>query len=361
MRLGSRNDVVLLGGLAVALFVGLSRRIGDLLDYAHQIDRNTGLQLLPALIILTGVFILHLVRKRQQLGEETRLATTHVAEMERLVAFSQALARSLDLSAIKAVAVDGVPALVPGRGLWVASRALSLEEPEAGDVATLRFPLTVAGAPVGVIGVPPGPPLSGQQRSVLVAAAALLAVSIKNAELFHEVHEHSVRDSLTGCHRRKHALEVMDAELKRARRSKMPLSLIMFDLDHFKAINDGHGHLCGDAVLAAVGQRMNAVLRGSDVKCRYGGEEFLVLLPDTPLAGARHVADTLRRELEQHPLEWKGKTIGITASFGVTAIVPAEDSTTAVIDRADAALYRAKAEGRNCIRVDETILVDLSV
>lgn len=357
MHVGSRNDIVLLGGLAVALFVGLSRRIGDLLDYAHQIDQDTGLQLLPALIILTGVFVLHLVRKRQQLGAETRLATTHVAEMERLVAFSQELARSLDLTAITAVARDGVPALVPGRRLWVASRALSLEEPEDGDIAALRFPLTVAGAPVGVIGVPPGPPLTEQQRSVVVAAAALLAVSIKNAELFHEVHEHSVRDSLTGCHRRKHALEVMDAELKRARRSKLPLSLIMFDLDHFKAINDQHGHLCGDAVLAAVGQRMHAVLRGSDVKCRFGGEEFLVLLPDTPLAGARRVADTLRRELEQHPLEWKGTPVTITASFGVTAIAPGELNAPAIIDRADAALYRAKDEGRNCIRVDETTLV----
>jgi diguanylate cyclase (GGDEF)-like protein len=145
----------------------------------------------------------------------------------------------------------------------------------------------------------------------------------------------------------------MDGELRRSRRSQMPVSLLMFDLDHFKSVNDTYGHLCGDAVLAAVGQRMNAVLRGSDLKCRYGGEEFLVLLPDTPLAGASRVADTLRRELEQHPVRWHGESIPVTASFGVTAITPGEVDANAIIGRADAALYRAKEAGRNCIRADE--------
>jgi len=357
MRLGSRNDAVLLGGLTVALFVGLSSRIGRLLDYAHDIDHATGLQLLPALVILTGVFILHLVRKRQQLNSETRQATARVEEMERLVAFSQALARSLDLESIKGAVTEHLPMLVPGRRVWVASAALSIDEPEEGDLATLRFPLAVAGTSLGVIGVPPGRPLLEQERGVLVAAAALLAMSIKNAELFREVHENSVRDPLTGCYRRAHALEIMDGELRRARRSHLPLSLIMFDLDHFKAINDRHGHLCGDAVLAAIGQRMKTVLRGSDVKCRYGGEEFLVLLPDTPLAGARRVADNLRREFEEHPLLWKDTSVVATASFGVTAVTPGEDNSTAIIDRADAALYRAKQQGRNCVWLDESSYV----
>ena len=85
---------------------------------------------------------------------------------------------------------------------------------------------------------------------------------------------------------------MIDTELRRARRSQMPVSLIMFDIDHFKDINDEHGHLCGDAVLAAIGTRLRELLRGSDLKCRYGGEEFLVLLPETALEGAKRVADT---------------------------------------------------------------------
>jgi diguanylate cyclase (GGDEF)-like protein len=124
----------------------------------------------------------------------------------------------------------------------------------------------------------------------------------------------------------------------------------MLDLDHFKKINDRFGHLCGDAVLAHVGQRMKAVLRGSDTKCRYGGEEFLVVLPDTPLAGARRVAELLRNDLEQHPVRWNEQTVIVTASFGIAEMTAADDTTNVLIGRADAALYRAKQDGRNCVR-----------
>ena len=99
---------------------------------------------------------------------------------------------------------------------------------------------------------------------------------------------------------------MIDSALRRARPSHTPVSMIMFDLDHFKDINDRHGHLCGDSVLAAVGAKMREVLRGSDMKCRYGGEEFLVLLPETPIEGAKRVADTLRRELSELAIGWKG-------------------------------------------------------
>jgi diguanylate cyclase (GGDEF)-like protein len=133
----------------------------------------------------------------------------------------------------------------------------------------------------------------------------------------------------------------------------MPLSMVMFDVDHFKRINDRFGHLAGDAVLAAVGSRMKAVLRGSDMKCRYGGEEFMILLPDTPLTGARRVAETLRSELRDHPVVFHDERITVTASFGVTAITPGEVDPLVIMARADAAMYRAKQEGRNCVRVAE--------
>jgi diguanylate cyclase (GGDEF)-like protein len=121
----------------------------------------------------------------------------------------------------------------------------------------------------------------------------------------------------------------------------------MFDLDEFKAINDTYGHLAGDAVLVAIGTRMRAVLRGSDLKCRYGGEEFLIVLPETPLGGAQRVAESLRREIESNPVMWGEKEIRVTASFGVASNLHGEIDAVAVVGRADAALYAAKDHGRN--------------
>jgi PleD family two-component response regulator len=159
----------------------------------------------------------------------------------------------------------------------------------------LCVPLSAGGEMLGVMGVPESAgPFSDVRRRSLAAMATLLAISLRNAELFREVHENSLRDGLTGCFNRTHALDAIDVDLRRSRRSHAPLSLIMFDIDHFKQINDCYGHLCGDAVLAAVGARIRDVLRGTDLTCRYGGEEFLIVLPDTLLEGAGRVAEMLR-------------------------------------------------------------------
>jgi diguanylate cyclase (GGDEF)-like protein len=383
MRVIERHDLVLLGGLAVALFVVFSQALARLFDFIQEIEHSRGLRLLPALLILAGVFVFHQMRKRHQvqleaLGAATaaRQATERVADMERLVVFGEALARSLNEESIQIAATAHIPLLAAGRGAWVLVRTPTQWKPliivgdawpadcERAAVAALAgaesstdggftcFPMIVAGVPIGVLGVASEPELTEQQRGILSTTAALLGVSLKNAALFREVHEHSVRDALTGCFNRRHALEVIDGELRRARRSQMPLSMIMFDLDHFKRINDQYGHLAGDAVLADVGARMKAVLRGSDLKCRYGGEEFLILLPDTPLAGAGHVAETLRRAIEEQPVIWNETAVAVTASFGVTPITPGEVDALAIMARADDALYRAKNAGRNCVRND---------
>lgn len=387
MRLIGRHDLFLLLGLTAALFTIISRPLGRVVDYAREVDQSWGLQLVPGVVILAVVFMFHQVRKRHQIraealaaAAEARQATARVADMERLVGFGQALGQALTHDAISAAAGAHLPTIVDGRRAWAlvwnagawkrlaacgdvpqeeceeAARRAIRGGPEAGDGGRpVCFLMVAAGKPVGVLGVTPDPPIPEHQRAVLAAAAALLGASLKNAELFHVVHENSVRDSLTGCFNRQHALEVMDGELRRSRRSRLPLALIMFDLDHFKEVNDHYGHLCGDAVLATIGQRMKAVLRGSDLKCRWGGEEFLVLLPDTAPAGAQRVAELLRRDFEEHPARWHVDDIQVdirvTASFGLTAVTPGEVDTTAIIARADTALYRAKASGRNCVCV----------
>jgi len=170
--------------------------------------------------------------------------------------------------------------------------------------------------------------------------------------LYQEVLETSVRDALTGCFNRKHAIEVFERELHRSSRLNMPGSVVMFDIDRFKQINDQYGHLCGDAALASVGDRLRAALRSSDLMARYGGDEFLLLLPDTPPDGARHAIATLRHEFEMHPVVCQNDRIPIKASFGITAVRSGELDVTAIIARADMALYRAKHEGRDRVEVE---------
>jgi len=380
MRIFGRNDAFLLGGLAIAVWVVSSRELGVLLDRAREVDHSRGLQLVPALFILTVVFVIHLFRKREEMRGEADAAKTRVAEMDRLVQFGKALAQSLDSGSIRAATVEHLPFIASGRKVWAVIRcgaewieltridpserpavereaAAAMGETDvpmngAGE-SVYCVPLVAGGHAVGAIGVSPNPPLTGAERAALAAAAALLGPSAKNAELYSEVQENSVRDALTGCFNRRHSLEVLDSELRRARRARGACSVVMFDLDHFKRINDRFGHLCGDAVLAHVGQRMKAVLRSSDTKCRYGGEEFLVVLPDTPMAGARRVAEMLRTDLEQHRVRFNDRMLAVTASFGIAEAIAADDTSNTVIARADAALYHAKQDGRNCVRTSK--------
>jgi diguanylate cyclase (GGDEF)-like protein len=383
MRLFGRNDIVLLGGLAVALFIVFSQPLGKMFDFVREIEDTYQVQLLPAFMILVALYSFHQVRKREEVrvaalasASAAAEATSRAEEMERLIAFSQAIARSLTEESIKAAAVAHIPQLAPNRVAWALARTDGQWRPlmNVGDVTPLAqesaakialceidpppgvepeftcFPMIIAGMPVGVLGVAAKPGMADDQRRILTTAAALLAVSLKNSELFREVVESNVRDPLTACVTRRHGMGIFQTEMRRARRSQLPMALIVFDLDHFKAVNDRYGHLAGDAVLGAVGGRMNAVLRGSDLKCRYGGEEFLILLPDTPAQGAQRVAETLRREIEANAIPWNDEQLRITASFGVTAITPGEMDPLAAIARADEALYRAKQDGRNCVR-----------
>jgi diguanylate cyclase (GGDEF)-like protein len=392
MNFVARQDRVLLGGLAVALIVVFARPIRYLLDLARDVEQSSGLALVPALIILTVVFLFHQQGKRQEARAraaaaeaDARRADTRAAEMEGLVTLGQTLGRSLDLETIRGVVGQHLPKLAGTEDAWVllrvggqwqalvgtaresrgeierahehvADHALITDAAWASDAIVadghLCIPMTAGGHPVGVLGLPDtAGPFTPARKRVIAMAGALLAIAIRNAQLFHDLRENSLRDGLTGCFNRTHALEVIDSELRRARRSQMPVSLIMFDIDRFKSVNDRHGHLCGDAVLAAVGVKMREVLRGSDLRCRYGGEEFVVLLPETPLEGAKRVADTLRRSLADMPITWKGEAVAVTASFGVSVALPAEVDSKALIARADAALYRAKDQGRNCVRL----------
>lgn len=159
-------------------------------------------------------------------------------------------------------------------------------------------------------------------------------------------------DPLTGTLNRRSFMEGATREVERARRYQRPLSVVMFDLDHFKSLNDTYGHLAGDDVLRTVVSRSRQVLRDSDILGRYGGEEFAILLPETPRDLAGQVAERLRQAIAAQPMIADGIAVAVTVSLGVSELDPAEDAIGNTLRRADDAMYDAKESGRNrvCLR-----------
>lgn len=158
-------------------------------------------------------------------------------------------------------------------------------------------------------------------------------------------------DVLTGLANRRAFDEVAEFEIQRAVRYGTPLALMMSDLDHFKAINDTHGHHVGDEVLKNFARVLTTSVRGIDLAGRWGGEEFVVLMPGTGLEEALQVAERMRLEVAGAPTRVDGKTCGVTASFGVAELLPDTPTMDSLLGRADAALYRAKKNGRNRVEM----------
>ncbi len=206
--------------------------------------------------------------------------------------------------------------------------------------------------------------------------SALIAFSVLRLErLLRAIRAHeeqltrlATTDALTGLANRRHLLAELEKELRRAARSGRPLSVLMVDLDHFKGVNDRYGHAAGDAALVAVAGRCLARLRAIDLCGRIGGEEFVVLLPETGAEGAATTAERLCADLAGTSIDTAAGPLHVTISIGVASHLPrtpqpdeAADEETqgavqALLQRADRALYEAKAGGRNCVRVAPPML-----
>jgi diguanylate cyclase (GGDEF)-like protein len=155
-------------------------------------------------------------------------------------------------------------------------------------------------------------------------------------------------DGLTGCFNRKYILDYLETEVKRCQKLDLPLSLIMLDLDHFKNVNDTHGHLAGDYVLKETVRLLREkVLRTSDVLGRYGGEEFCIIMSEAALRTGIDVAERIRKAIEKHDYMFDGNTLIVTISAGVAQINKKDESSKDLIEAADKALYQAKESGRN--------------
>jgi diguanylate cyclase (GGDEF)-like protein len=169
-----------------------------------------------------------------------------------------------------------------------------------------------------------------------------------------QLRDRAVRDALTGVHNRGYLEESLAREEARARRSGTPLGVVMIDIDHFKRFNDTYGHAAGDAVLRTVGQYVMSLTRGEDIFCRYGGEEFVLIMIDTTARAALERAESLRAGVQALAIEHDGQAIGpITLSIGVAMIPDNATDGQAALKAADEALYRAKQGGRNRVVVAE--------
>jgi two-component system, cell cycle response regulator len=164
----------------------------------------------------------------------------------------------------------------------------------------------------------------------------------------------AITDALTSLHNRRYMESHLGTLVDEAAARGKPLSLLILDIDFFKSINDNYGHDAGDDVLREFATRVRKSIRGIDLACRYGGEEFVVVMPETDVAVAQVVAERIRRRIAAEPFPiQKGKgTIDVTISIGIAALAVADDTAETILKRADQALYRAKRDGRNRVVAD---------
>lgn len=338
--------------------------------------------LIPAALIVigvSGVAIVLLMARRAPPAE----ASTTGAESETFTAardivprpddivlrFTREITRPASFDQLQLLIARQLPVLLGAERAWIVARFAGRQRvilPGAAQDRQQRtetlfggdrsdwttFPLLAEGRLVGVLGVDvTGRKLSEQALTLVRAVSPVIAHALLTADATDRLRETSILDPLTGCATRPHGSERLTIELKRAARSGSSVAVLMIDLDHFKDVNDRFGHNAGDTVLAAVGRTMIQTLRASDVRCRWGGEEFLVVLPETGLEPARQVAESLLRRIAESPVQSKAGPIRVTASIGLTLARPGEDDIESLIGRADRALYRAKSDGRGCVRI----------
>ena len=213
----------------------------------------------------------------------------------------------------------------------------------------ISAPVVIRGHVAGIINILSATPdfFTPTHAERLLVFAGQVAIAIENAQLFEQAYYLSVTDSLTELMNRRHFFEIAKFEFERTHRYVRTLSVMMIDIDHFKSINDAHGHTVGDLALREVAARIKHSVRTVDIVARYGGEEFIVLMPETSLHEARQVAERVRKSVSENPIEDDSVEITATLSIGVAQMDEQSGDMDRLIMYADQALYAAKAAGRN--------------
>jgi diguanylate cyclase (GGDEF)-like protein len=217
----------------------------------------------------------------------------------------------------------------------------------------LGIPLILKGEVIGILSVQAAQPnaYDPSQIKLVETIAQQTSSAVDNAKLFEKMQEMAITDSLTELYNRRCFYMILDNEIERAKRYKSPLSLIMMDIDHFKLVNDKLGHLVGDEVLWSVSERSKKLLRHIDNMFRYGGEEFMIILPETNQEDALNVAERIRSTIAKTAIKTKKGSVKITLSIGVSEYSENHAAPNEFIDSVDRTLYDAKKAGRNCVHV----------
>jgi diguanylate cyclase (GGDEF)-like protein len=226
-------------------------------------------------------------------------------------------------------------------------------------ISTLCVPLSAQGETLGMLhacALSDGGE-HDNDAAIIELLAEQLAMAVANLRLRETLRQQSLRDALTGLFNRRYFEESLRREMQRCERKRLPLALLVLDIDHFKAFNDTHGHSAGDAVLAHVGRTLAALIRAEDLACRYGGEEFTIVMPEAGASSARERAEAIRRAVSETTIVHNGRTLGpVTLSIGI-ASYPRDGVTPELLfEVGDASLYQAKAEGRD--RVAHATAID---
>jgi len=253
-------------------------------------------------------------------------------------------------------------ALRRGQGLaglvWERGEPILLEDYHTGRTGELVFnrsvwgkvagsPIVYAGEFMGVLFVFSDRSFVPNDLKLMGLFASHAGAAIRNARMHSQLHELAIRDPMTGIFNRRHFFELADLVFEEARRYNRPISAIMFDADYYKEVNDTYGHLVGDDVLKQVTARCSGVIRQADIFGRYGGEEFVIVMPDTGLTGALKLAERLRFAVAEPPYKTEKGDVSTTISLGVARSKRSTASLLELLSDADAALYRAKDAGRN--------------
>jgi diguanylate cyclase (GGDEF)-like protein len=230
------------------------------------------------------------------------------------------------------------------------------------DASYLCLPLTAQGETLGVlhlratgvVAADGSPATLAVNRPLVTTVCDQITLGIANLRLRDTLRHQSIHDLLTGLYNRRYMEEALQREVPRAVRNGRPLAVIMADLDHFKTFNDTFGHEAGDAVLSELGLLLKSSVRASDMACRYGGEEFALVLPETTLEGTLARVEAIRARVAALRVSHRNRMLGgLTLSLGVALLPQHGSSSEELLRAADKALYAAKQAGRNRAQVAE--------